>query len=104
MPRLVLCTGAGRVFHDLKSLSRCCWRDGSQPWNLQAGFTFANAAGFKLSSAGVAIAVRFIVLTTALKQPAVKRYGHRVGVINRAQKDASNMPHALTVIGSAEIK
>jgi hypothetical protein len=104
MPRLVLCTGAGRVFHEFKSLSIFCWCDGSQPWNLQADFTSVNVVGLKSSSADAVIAARFFALVIAPKQPAVKRCGHQVGAINRVQRDALNMPNGLAVTGSAEIK
>jgi hypothetical protein len=104
MPPLVLCTGAGRVFHELKSLSIFCWRDGSQRWNPQADFTSVNAAGCKSSSAGAVIVVRSIVLTPVPKPPVVKRCGHPVAAISKVQKDASNMPNALIVTGSVKIK
>jgi hypothetical protein len=103
MPRLGLCTGAGRVFHKPKSLSIFVG-DGSQPWNLQADFTSVNVVGLKSSSVDAVIAVRFIVLVIAPKQPAVKRCGHQAGAINRVQKDALNMPDGPAVTGSAEIK
>jgi hypothetical protein len=50
------------------------------------------------------IVVRSIVLTPVPKPPVVKPCGHPVAAISKVQKDASNMPNALIVIGSVKIK